>query len=1190
MWLGDRVGQAFQPDKSRGKGRLERLTYAGTFSFGIAAGLCENGAMRSLDSQTEPDPRETLGRYQLLQKLGQGGMGTVYLAVDTKLDRRVAIKILPAHYVNDPAAIARFQREAKALAKLSHAGIIQAHDADHVEDRHFLVMEYVEGVSLTQIIKEKGRLAPLQAADYIYQAALALQHAHEKGLIHRDLKPSNLLVTQDGHIKLLDLGLARFVQDQIGDPELTREGTGMGTPDYAAPEQFRDAHHADVRSDIYSLGCTLYHLLAGQVPFPGSSWQEKYTAHQHREPPPLTELCPEAPLGLVEVVGKMMAKRPRDRFAQAREVAEALAPHVGGTSIIVDSARQTMTWMASRATQPAIVPTKARVGWAMIGACVAAFFLAGGLLAWQVMQTGAGNDTAQIVQQPLPTTPTAKGKDTAEPPPPDTSKDKKDPPKDIAKAAGWDDPDVLTVARDGSARFKTINEALNKAKTGQTIRVLDAGEYQETLTLARAEQFANITLEAIRKAHLVGLPKATFPLLQIINVPGVTVRGFQFRPEPKNDCGIEVSGHCPGTVLEDLAFDGQGTEVIGVRLASTLKLPAEAPVVLRRGAFRKLLAAVEIAGQGRINTGRDVCRGIRVQANHIADCRHGIVAGGHVEQVHLVGNTIIASSVSGIHLQDLQAGTRHILIANNTLLQCQQPIRLWDDEVHGTDIQVCNNLILACGAPADVLWHRTGPDSKKSIGPGDGKQLLKAWRVAHNWRELGGPPAADPWRTAWVPEGANDKVAPRIDVLSRNPKDADFLRPAADAAFAEDGAGQTDPSLPMYVGALPPWGKPAWDWSRTWLAPPPGVLLTVSQDPNDGGQYRTISDALKDAKPWATIRVVDAASYTERLLITSTDQHLGVQLEASRGATLLMPPKIPRGFSIQDVPQVRVRGFKFRTNGPAFEQLLLAVVGRCPGVVLENLDIQSKELCYGIGLLFVTAAEKEPVVVRGCRVQTGFDSVSILGAKKPAPGQTPCGSAVVADNRLGGGNRAIYFSGTSGHVDILGNLVTACTMAGIQFEDPGADTSRVRLAHNTIYDCENGIRLWNNTRDLVTGQVQVRHNLFAKTPSGFATCYVTKAAGRGDPSPDLAAQVATTWKFNRNWRDESLDSVDGTVPLEPLACRKLPLPFVSVDPGHADFLRPTPELFKLMAEAAAPGDLPYLGAVPPPGVEPQGWR
>ena len=232
------------------------------------------------------------GRYSLLNKLGEGGMGAVFHARDTKLDRAVAVKMLPAGSTPDGDAVVRFQREAKALARLAHPGIIQAFDSGDEGGRPFLVMELVEGQSLAAVLGDQGRVTPARAADFAYQAALALHHAHQSGLVHRDVKPSNLLLSADGRVRLLDLGLARFLQDQIGDGALTREGVGMGTPDYAAPEQFRDAHKADTRSDIYALGCTLYHLIAGHVPFPGWSLPEKVTAHETKEPTPLEELCP----------------------------------------------------------------------------------------------------------------------------------------------------------------------------------------------------------------------------------------------------------------------------------------------------------------------------------------------------------------------------------------------------------------------------------------------------------------------------------------------------------------------------------------------------------------------------------------------------------------------------------------------------------------------------------------------------------------------------------------------------------------------------------------------------------------------------------------------------------------------------------------------------------------------------------
>jgi serine/threonine protein kinase len=310
------------------------------------------------------------GRYQLLECLGAGGMGAVYKAQDCQLNRLVAVKLMAANLLSDAGAVARFQREARALALVSHPAIVQVYDAGQDKGRHYLVMEYVPGTSLAELLKEKGSIAPCRAAEYIHQAALGLQHAHDRGLVHRDLKPANLLLTPQQQVKILDLGLARFMQDQIGEGSLTREGRGMGTPDYMAPEQFSNARAVDARADIYSLGCTLYHFLAGQVPFPGSSFSEKARAHEEDEPPPLEERCAEAPAGLVLVVRRMMAKWPADRFQTAGELAEALALYVGTNSPVLPRLKTTVAWQGS---QIAFTVPKRRpqaVHWAAAGAAV----------------------------------------------------------------------------------------------------------------------------------------------------------------------------------------------------------------------------------------------------------------------------------------------------------------------------------------------------------------------------------------------------------------------------------------------------------------------------------------------------------------------------------------------------------------------------------------------------------------------------------------------------------------------------------------------------------------------------------------------------------------------------------------------------------------------------------------------------
>ena len=216
-------------------------------------------------------------RYVLLDLIGQGGMGRVYLARDVRLNRRVALKILSPERVNNPRAIARFQREARVGAQLQHENLVRIYDFGESNGRYYLVMEFIEGKTIGTLISEQGRYLATSAVRLVRQVALGLEHAHRKGLIHRDVNPYNILVTRDGTAKLADLGLAIDLADE---DHVTREGATVGTFDYVAPEQARHSHSADIRSDIYSLGCTIYHMCAGQVPFPSPSLPEKLFAHQ----------------------------------------------------------------------------------------------------------------------------------------------------------------------------------------------------------------------------------------------------------------------------------------------------------------------------------------------------------------------------------------------------------------------------------------------------------------------------------------------------------------------------------------------------------------------------------------------------------------------------------------------------------------------------------------------------------------------------------------------------------------------------------------------------------------------------------------------------------------------------------------------------------------------------------------------
>ncbi|HEV3260605.1 MAG TPA: serine/threonine-protein kinase [Gemmataceae bacterium] len=271
----------------------------------------------------------SLGPYLLLQHLGQGGMARVFKARHRLMNRTVALKILRKGGLAPAEAIHRFHCEIQAAAQVTHPNIVLAHDAACIGDTYFLVMEYVEGIDLAKLVKEHGPLPVGQACDYVRQAALGLQHAFERGLVHRDIKPSNLLLTFQGSvIKILDMGIASLdsMPPAPAGSASPRSPMLLGTPDYIAPEQAVDPGRADIRADIYSLGCTLYYLLAGQPPFAAGTQAEKLLGHQQVEPPAVEQLRPELPADLLPVIRKMMSKQLPDRYATPADVARALEP------------------------------------------------------------------------------------------------------------------------------------------------------------------------------------------------------------------------------------------------------------------------------------------------------------------------------------------------------------------------------------------------------------------------------------------------------------------------------------------------------------------------------------------------------------------------------------------------------------------------------------------------------------------------------------------------------------------------------------------------------------------------------------------------------------------------------------------------------------------------------------------------
>jgi serine/threonine protein kinase len=320
---------------------------AGTDHPGSSStGLSSTGTFdpRGVPDVEEPVPK-VLGEYELLEPLGAGGMGKVYKARHRKLDKLVALKLLRGLAQPSPEALARFLREMRAAGGLDHPNVVEAHDAGEQAGVAYLVMKLVEGTDLARLVRERGPLPVAEACELARQAALGLQHLHERGLVHRDVKPSNLMRTPDGVVKILDLGLARWREEVAPGDDLTGAGRFLGTPNYLAPEQARSAAEVDIRADVYGLGSTLFYLLTGRAPFAHhEDGHQKLKAHQGEAPPTVRVLRPEVPAGLADLVGRLLAKRPEDRPQTPGEVATVLSKLARGHGPATRDGRSRRAW------------------------------------------------------------------------------------------------------------------------------------------------------------------------------------------------------------------------------------------------------------------------------------------------------------------------------------------------------------------------------------------------------------------------------------------------------------------------------------------------------------------------------------------------------------------------------------------------------------------------------------------------------------------------------------------------------------------------------------------------------------------------------------------------------------------------------------------------------------------------------
>jgi hypothetical protein len=1074
-------------------------------------------------------------------------------------------------------------------------------------------MEFVDGPSLLAVLKDKGPLDAPIAADFAYQVALGLQHAHTKGLIHRDLKPSNLLIGRDGRIKILDLGLARFLQDQIGDETITVAGAGLGTPDYMAPEQFGNARHADERSDVYALGCTLYHMLAGRVPFPGTSLSQKQRDHQQQEPEPLEHSAPNVPAGLAQTVYKMMAKKPAARFQTARECVEALMPYVAASSASLPDLSGTVNWEGSQFT---IVTAgrrqRRRMKWS---ALVSLLVLLGTLLGFGLAQFGKtdASDADDLPDELIAadsrgdSAKTGAAKVSPGVKTPDAGKKPADKKASRPAAEPW----LLTVAQDGSGQFRTINAALDVVKPGMTVRVLDGATYRERISLRSPSRHAGVTLEAVAGAKILN-ETAKGVTIAIQGVPDVTIRGFHLHATADKGMHIVLQKDCQGVVIEDVRLSAERWK--GCNGAELYACNSRAgnfrPVIFQRCEFDGLKAGIiAVGGIGGYAPSRRLV--IRNNVFREADVA-GIQLVGSVTDALIAGNRFDRGSLFAVQLTHPSTGTDRVLIANNTFHENSAALRIDDKQVARGDIRLHNNLCLS-PASRDFLFFHSNTLNADGSTPGDVKSLTKQWKFTHNWRETARPTTDDANAKAWVPPTPADVRTDKIEhLLSRDATSPDYLRPKSESPLAGQGAGQSDPALPSYVGAVPPRGTPAWDWDRTWRAPPgKHAVLTVSKNPKDAAKYDTINAALKDAKPWDAIRVLDDATYQEAIQIESAIRHTGLTLETVRGATLVAPAGAAHLISLDSVPGVTLRGFRLQARWDRKDgelpPCLARVKNHCPGLLLERMVLQTHpqttvpdQFVRGIELSHSSGSPlpADPMRIQDCRFQRLYRAIGINGLHDNYQDPVPLGQIIVRRNDLEDVFQGIAVRGAARRVQIVGNRIWGSGSYGLQLENL-VGASDILIANNSVFDCKLALRLWDH-QDLWNQQprghnIQVRNNLFLasrQVDMVFVDSGGNPTTPRGGGKGEL---VARAWRIDHNVREGK----PATENAEFLQARILPslddlqpaprADFSLDDKDLENFLRPKKD--SPLATGGAGGDLPkYVGAVPPKGAKPWNWE
>ena len=765
---------------------------------------------------------ERIDMFELQQAIGVGGMGAVFRALDTRLDRHVALKILPPEQAYDPEVVQRFYQEGRAAARLDHENIARVYTIGRDARFHYIAFEYIEGMTVRQRVERNGPLSAGEAINFTLQIADALVHAAERGVVHRDIKPSNIIVTPHDRAKLVDMGLARRFE-RGGDDGLTQSGMTLGTFDYISPEQARDPRDVDVRSDLYSLGCTLFHMLSGRPPFPDGTVLQKLIQHQEDAPPDVRALNPAVPDDLAVILVKLMAK-DRDRRYQTPEQLVRDLLSVAGALGLRSVSPEGLVWLGSN--------SKSRRGWersVVLGVPALVFAAIVAALVWWGQDAG----------RPTPATVAVAGVFAApERPAPALAPGARASSPSAAATAG---PAAQDIAVHAGADLIAV---LANAPRHAVVRLIDAGPYwiggprDDPGAVARLSDL-DLTIQAEAGVHPVlrlarDRPLGSGDLPALLDFVGgrVTLEGLEFATE---DAGPTVSGVSSAVRAEDTELTIRRCVFRRVSVPST---PSEASV-----------AALDVIAlpRGPLQEG-DRARRSAVDKCHFTGRQVGIKASGPVDLV--VRDCTLAGDEPALWIDNrrstatatapapAEAHLRHISVlarANPVFRIDGVNARVWlDDSVISTAVENAGRATLvAADHPEALAWRGRG-NLYAALGtflrPGDGRS--EPIRDPLQWEETGDEVRESGTLVVPQPVWAEPDPAAALPQESENPTRA-FRLAAGHPGRAFVGARE-GPS-----GTLTPVPRGA---TIAKNAPSPSQSPTITADRVVSGPPRPVAD------------------------------------------------------------------------------------------------------------------------------------------------------------------------------------------------------------------------------------------------------------------------------------------------------------------------------------------------------------